>query len=228
MIINFITLTHARKKIFLKTFEKNLKLIQNNKDKLLKLSNIKINWIINCDDSSILYSDIESIFLKFNLIDIVEIHFFEYNYYFPKRYIDLMVKIKGDFIWCIEDDDEIIDISFLNLLEKKYDLYYFYYVSDFEKITQFEEYHRKNKILDFENLQISQIVFSYRGLKYLRSKHRIYNKSFFTEKNYINYDEYLLDFLLKNNFKIKIYPKIIFRQKIHYDNMSIKGLIKWK
>jgi hypothetical protein len=183
---------------------------------------------MNCDDSSVSYSDIKLIFSKFNLNDIMKIHFFEYNYYFPKRYIDLMVKIKGDFVWCIEDDDEIVDITFLNLLEKKYDLYYFYYISDFEKINQIEEYYRKNKILDFENLQISQIVFSYKGLKYLRSKHRIYNKSFFIEKDYICYDEYLLEYLLKNNFKLKIYPKIIFKQKIHYDNMSIEGLIKWK
>ena len=148
MTINFITLTHARRDIFRKNFKKNLQLIQNNKE---KLSDIKINWVINCDDSSIKYSDVESIFSEFDLNDIIQIYFFEYNYYFPKRYIDLMVKIKGDFVWCIEDDDEIVDITFLNLLEKKYDLYYFYYISDFEKITQFEEYQRKNINSDLTN-----------------------------------------------------------------------------
>jgi len=216
MILNIITQTHNRREIFLRNFSKNFKLISE----FIKNLNVKINWIINCDDNSILEKDIGSFKNKNKQI---KIFFYKKTNFFPKRYFELMLIQPSDLIWNLEDDDLIIS-NFFNYLDKYYN-HIFYYKSDFDKINNNIEYHIKNKKINYQTWQLSQIILRYKDLKkfyFLKRK-----TDFFKSKDFINYDEDILEFIIKKA-KYKIHYKKIFWQKINGDNMSIKDLNEWK
>ena len=216
MILNIITQTHNRRNIFLKNFDFNFKTILN----YIKDLNIKINWIINVDDKSIKKEDIKIYSNKSNKI---KIFFYEKTNFFPKRYFELMLIQPSDMIWCLEDDD-LIYKNFFKDINKNYN-HIFYYESDFDKINQDINDNLKEKKINFNTWQLSQMVLRYKDIKkffYLKKK-----TDFFKNKNFINYDEDILEFLLKKT-KYLIHNKKIFKQKIHGDNMSIESLLKWK
>jgi len=215
MIFNIVTQTHNRRQIFLENFKYNFSKIKS----YIKDLNIQINWIINSDDNSIVKNDIENFYdEKINL------YFYEKTNFFPKRYFELMLIKKADFIWCLEDDDLILSNFFQNINNFDYN-YVFYYFSDYEKINNHVNYCLKNKLINFETWQLGQMIMRYKDIKkffYLKKR-----TNFFKNRDFIEYDEDIIWYLLKNS-KIKIIPQKIFIQKINGDNMSIEDLNKWR
>jgi len=217
MNISFITQTHNRRTIFLQNLKKNLNKIKKFRNK------IKINWVFNCDDGSVTEKDIRNIFDDFfdkKELDFINIYFFEYKYFFPKRYFNLMIKIKSDLVWCIEDDDYILDIDFL--LTNKINNYFGYYLSSSKKINDYNLYFFKNKKINYVTLQLSQLIMKYNHLQHFIK----FNKKEILNKDYINHDELLINWFLKYK-NVKIIQKNLFFQNINKDNMSYKDLKEW-
>jgi hypothetical protein len=197
--LSILILTHKRPILFNECIVQLLS--------ILNKSNLNIEVLVNNDSNDIIEIKDNRITYFYNTSSVNKLYPFLFN------------KAKGEYILFLEDDDLLLDISVILNNLYKYDLHigmYISYLSD-RFIYQIKEF-KKNKQVGLENsrfkyFQLSQIIFKKKLLTKFPSNFHIEND----EKVFNN---------IKEKFPTyKFHSKNFFKQRVDYQNLSLRTII---
>ncbi len=195
--ISFLILTHNRPKLFTQCMIELFKLLE-------KLD-VTYEVIVNNDSCDIKEILSEHVTYHYNTCAVNDIYKF------------LVDESNGTYVMFVEDDDEINNISKIINDLNDFDLHIGTYSSfvTSRNAAQFIEMvrNKQNSTYIFEFFQLSQMIFK---------------KEFITEwptEYHDENDEKLLDNIMSNGAKVKLYNTHFFKQGVDYQNLSLETLI---